>query len=49
MHLVDFIFLLGGAPITKKKGVMCMVCLFVWLSGRAEKGRSEAWRPADEL
>jgi len=49
MHLLDFIFLLGGAAAASVVGVMCMVCLFVWLSGRAEKGRSEAWRPADEL
>ena len=49
MHFFDFIFFLGGAAAAGAVGVMCVICLVVWLSGRNKKHPGEAWRPADEL
>jgi hypothetical protein len=38
------IMALGGLAAAAAVGVMCLVCLFVWFGGSAEKEPSEAWR-----
>jgi len=46
---LDFMVMLGGLAAAAAVGGMCVVVLFVWIAGGPPKGRSEAWRPADEL
>ena len=46
---LNFMLMLGGLAAAAAVGVMCVVVLFVWMAGRGQKERSEAWRPADEL
>jgi hypothetical protein len=45
---LNYVLMLGGLVAAVAVGVMCVVVLFVWLAGGAQKNRSEAWRPADE-
>jgi hypothetical protein len=47
--LVNFVLILGGLAAAAAVGVMCVVVLFVWMAGGAQKGSGEAWRRADEL
>ena len=47
--LVNFVLILGGLIAAAAVGVMCVVVLFVWMAGGAQKGPSETWRQADEL
>jgi len=47
----DFLHLilaLGGLAAAAAVGLMCLVCMVVWLAGRSEKQPSEAWRHADK-
>jgi hypothetical protein len=46
--LINFVLILGGLAAAAAVGVMCIVVLFVWMAGGAQKDRSEAWRPVDE-
>lgn len=49
-HLIQLLVFLGGLGAAVAIGVMCGVCLLVWLSGgRRTEDPSEAWREADEL
>jgi len=48
-NLVNFVLILGGLAAAAAVGVMCVVGLFVWMAGGAQKSPSEAWRQADEL
>ena len=46
--LVNYLFIFGGLAAAAAVGTMCVVVLFVWIAGGVQKGRSEAWRQADE-
>jgi len=46
--ILNFILMVGGLAAAVAVGVMCVVVLFVWLVGGAQKERSEAWPRADK-
>lgn len=45
---IHVIVAIGGLVAAAAVGLMCVVCMVVWLAGRAEKQPSEAWRQADK-
>lgn len=48
-NFANYVFIVAGLAAAAAVGAMCVVVLFVWFAGRAQKGPSETWRRADEL
>ena len=46
--LLHLLLAVAGLIAATAVGVMCAVCLVVWLAGMSEKEPSEAWRHADK-
>lgn len=50
MHgVIQFLIYLGGVGAAIGVGVMCAVCLLVWIGGSPRKEPGEAWRKADKV
>ena len=47
-EFIHVILALGGLIAAAAVGVMCVICLLVWLGGSEQKEPSEAWRHADK-
>ena len=47
-EFIHIIVAIGGLAAAAAVGLMCVVCMVVWLASRAEKQPSEAWRRADK-